>query len=70
MRTTIDQDREVGRGNTGRYPVSPFNTEAKTPQEIKEELSVDVIVGFLQVQLTHKPWNTRFQPSIQTLICY
>lgn len=46
MRTTIDHDREPGRGDTSRHPFPPFRAKAKTPQEIEEKFPVDVVIGF------------------------
>jgi hypothetical protein len=54
----INQNREAGHGNTSRHPFPPFRTKAKTSHEIGEELSIDMVVGFFQVQLAGNAKNT------------
>jgi len=70
MLTTINQVREASHGVTSMHPFPPFRTKAKTSHEIGEELPIDIVVGFLQVQLANNAKNTLFRPTIQTLISY
>jgi hypothetical protein len=57
MRTTINQNREVGCGETSKHPFPSLGTKAKMPHEIGEELSMDMVIGFFQVQLADNARN-------------
>lgn len=69
-RTTINQNREASHGVTSRNPFPPLNAKIETPQQIRENLPVDMVVGVFQVQLADNTWKSQFQPAIQTLISY
>jgi hypothetical protein len=70
MRAPINQDGEASRGNTSKCPYPLFSTKTTTPQEVGEELLVDMVVSLFQVQLANYAWNSRFQPAVKALIGY
>jgi hypothetical protein len=70
MRITINQNRDASHRDTNKHPFPPFRTKAKMPHEIEEELPIDMVIGFLQVQLANNARNTQFQPASKTLIGY
>jgi len=45
VRATINQDGKASRGNASKNPLSPFSTKTTSPQNIIEEVPIDVIIS-------------------------
>jgi hypothetical protein len=61
--TTINQDREASHGDTSKYPLPPFSTKPKTPQEIGE-LPINMIISCFHVQLANNAKNSQLQQTV------
>jgi hypothetical protein len=49
VQATINQDGKESHGNASRNPLSPFSTKTISPQNIIEEVPIDVIISLFQI---------------------
>jgi len=55
--TAISQNRKPGSGVTKENPLSPYLYKITSLQYIKDEIPIDMVVSFFQIQFTKNTWN-------------